>query len=546
MKPWERYAQPQAGPWQRYAAQPEPEKSIMDSAGEVVRDLAAGAVRGAGSIGATILAPIDAAARAVGIENDIIGRSDRRQAMTEALGAMGADTESAAFAVGKVGAEVAGTSGVGGVLANTAARVAPGAAAAFPGVIESLRTAGMSAGMPGAMGARVLGGAATGAAAAGLVNPGEAGQGAAIGAALPVALSAAAQTGKALAKVIRAPMQSDEVRAAVQIAKSQGLVVPPTQANPTLANRLIEGTAGKLTTAQNASAKNAKVFQRMSAKALGLPGNTPLSPEVLQAVRKTAGQAYQAVESTGQVIPDAAYSKALDDIAAPFLKAAQGFPGAKPSPVIDLVDSMRSSAFDAGSAVSMLRQLRTAADDAFRTGNTDIGRASRAAAGALEDVLERHIQGIGQPQLLSNFREARKLIAKTHTVESAMNAGTGSIDARKFARALAKGKPLEGELLDMARFASAFPKAAQTVEQMGSLPGMSPLDVAGAGVMASMTNPAAMAAVGLRPAARAIALSPFVQSKLLQQQGGMAGQMAMGRLAPLTYRAAPVIPSSDR
>ena len=60
-------------------------KTFLDSATETARDLVAGGVRGAGSIGATILAPIDAAARAVGVQNDFIGRDDRREQMDAGL-----------------------------------------------------------------------------------------------------------------------------------------------------------------------------------------------------------------------------------------------------------------------------------------------------------------------------------------------------------------------------------------------------------------------------------------------------------------------------
>lgn len=145
----------------------------------IIGDIAAGALRGAGSIGATILAPIDAAARAVGVQNDYIGRTDRRQAMDEALKTMGANPESIAFKGGKIASELAGTAGVGGALAKGAT-----ALGAAPGVINALQTAGMAG--PNML-TRVGAGATVGGAAAGLVNPEDAAMGAGIGAAVPVA-----------------------------------------------------------------------------------------------------------------------------------------------------------------------------------------------------------------------------------------------------------------------------------------------------------------------------------------------------------------------
>jgi hypothetical protein len=159
--------------------------------------LAAGALRGAGSIGASLLTPIDALVRKAGISNDYFGRTDRRESMDAVLQDMGADLESVPFKVGKIGTEVAGTLGAGGFLAKGAQ-----AAKLAPSLVSALKTGGTSAGAstpfwPGAA-AKVVGGAATGGASAALVNPTEENikQGTAYGgglAALGAAASPAAQ-----------------------------------------------------------------------------------------------------------------------------------------------------------------------------------------------------------------------------------------------------------------------------------------------------------------------------------------------------------------
>lgn len=534
----------------RQGAAPAPAPSLASQAGAVGRDVLAGAVRGAGSIGATLLAPVDAAARALGIQNDFIGRTDRRRAMTDALGTMGADTDSMAFKGGKLGAEVAGTLGVGGAISKGLLSVAPSTPS---GLLQAISTAGMRTGATPAtlagravdIGTRTLGGAVVGGASAGLVNPEDAGTGAAIGAALPGTLAIAGKAGDALGRAMRGPEQPPELAAAVKTARDAGYVIPPTQARPTLGNRILEGISGKITTAQNASAQNAGVTNRLAAESLGLPGDTKITPDVLKTVRDSAGQAYEALKQTGAVTPGAAYEKALDSIAAPFVTASKGFPNAKPSPVLDLVDSLRSPQFDASAAVEKLKQLRTAADDAFRRGDTDIARASKSAAKALEDTLEQHLQSIGQPQLLQELRDARKLIAKTYTVEKALNPASGTVDARKLAAQVAKGKPVSDELRVAADFAATFPKASQTVEGMGSLPQTSPLDWSlGALTSAGTASPLGLLTVGARPAARALTLSDAVQNRLLQPPKG-APRLSLLQLEQLGYRAAPVV-NADR
>jgi hypothetical protein len=330
----------------------------------------------------------------------------------------------------------------------------------------------------------------------------------------------------------------------VEAARKSGYVIPPTQANPTLANRVLEGFSGKITTGQNASARNQAVTNAKAATALGLPAETKITPEALSGVREQAGRAYAELGNVGVIAPGEKYAAALDKIAEPYKLTAGAFPNGKPSPVLELVDSLRSPAFASASAVEKIKQLRTAADDAFRTGNTDIARASKSAAKALEDAMEEHLVRIGEPERLQAFRDARELIAKSYSVEKALNKETGTVDARKLAALLAKGKPLTGDLKDAAGFAARFPKAAQTPEGMGSLPGTSPLDwAAGSALSIGTANPLAMLSVAARPAARAAVLSGPVQNRLIQSARGVPG--GDNALRALAYRAAPQL-ATDR
>jgi hypothetical protein len=165
-----------------------------------------GAIRGAGSIGATLLTPVDAAARALGADpNNItgIGRTDRRQAMTDATQNLGADPTSTEYKLGKLTAEGAGTAGAGGVLAGGAKMVG-----AAPEVVSALASNGLTTGTAAAPGLaaaagnlalRTGAGAVAGGTQVGLVDPGSAGTGVAIGGALPGALKVVGAAGGALA-----------------------------------------------------------------------------------------------------------------------------------------------------------------------------------------------------------------------------------------------------------------------------------------------------------------------------------------------------------
>lgn len=171
-----------------------------------------GGLSGASRIGNTLI-------RAVGLGNEDRSKSLqdwRDQNVTSMTGK-----------VADVGAQVAGTAGVGGVLGRGVAAIAPRATP----LIEALTTGGFRAGgLTGAagLGTRVLGGSATGYASAGLVDPETAGAGAMIGGALPVVAKTAGLAGQAIGAGVRKSFgeASPEVIALADRAKQLGIDVP--------------------------------------------------------------------------------------------------------------------------------------------------------------------------------------------------------------------------------------------------------------------------------------------------------------------------------
>jgi len=117
--------------------------------GGVLTDIGAGAIRGAGSIGSTLLAPADMALDAIqGKGLSLESNRARRQAIDEGLQNMvGADSESLAYRGGKLAGEIAGTAGAGGLLAKGAAT-----AGASPTVVNALASGGFKLGAPAATG----------------------------------------------------------------------------------------------------------------------------------------------------------------------------------------------------------------------------------------------------------------------------------------------------------------------------------------------------------------------------------------------------------
>lgn len=515
-----------------------------------------GALRGAASIGNTLLTPVRAAANALAPEETsvtslVTGKKQRtgvlapvanylNRMVSDANSLDAENADSNYYKGAKIGTQIAMTLPVGGAAAQAVRTVAPGFAATgiMPNLLRAVETSGASGGN---LLTRSAGGAISGGLSAGLVNPDEAGSGAVLGAITPGVLSLAGQAGSALANKLRvAPGDPQKLAAAAEAAKA-GYVIPPSDIRPQgAAMEALGGLSGKVKTAQEASSRNQGITNDLAKKALGIAPDQPLTRDALDTIRANAGKAYDAVASSGLVQPGPAYEAALDKIAAPFQKASQGFPGAKPNPIISEIDGLRSQSFDAGSAVEKIKELREAADKAYATRDKSAGKALKSAAGALEDALDEHLQKIGAPSdLLDAYRSARQTIAKSYTVQNALNNGTGDVSAPALANQLKRGKPLSGELGTIANAGEAFPKATQALKEAPKA--VSPLDWAFAAGRGNLLD---LASLGVRPLARSVVLSGPVQRAALQQPSNALIdllQSGASSASPLVYRAAPQI-----
>lgn len=322
--------------------------------------------------------------------------------------------------------------------------------------------------------------------------------------------------------------------ATLATSRDAGYVVPPSQVagQGGAVNAIAEGVGGKIKTAQAASAKNQAVTNTLARQALLLPKDTPLTPDTFKAVREAASQAgYEPLRAVGQVASDGQLFQDLSAVAQQSRGASKSFPGigAKQADQIEeVVKSLGQSHFDAGDAIDATKVLRESADAAFQSGDKGLARAYKGASDALEAQLERSLARAGQQQLLETFREARRTIAKSYTVEKAVNGTTGDVAGQKLAAQLAKGKPLEGDLKTAAQFAQAFPKSAQ---QGVAVPAYSPLDFLSGGASVATGTPWLAGAIAARPLARAAALSAPYQRALVTPSYGPG---ATARIADAT------------
>lgn len=324
-----------------------------------------------------------------------------------------------------------------------------------------------------------------------------------------------------LAQTQKAPLQQT-----LQEGIDAGLVAPPSAVNPTAFNNVRDSIGGKIATAQTASNRNALAADALARKAVGLAPDEPLTSQAMKQVRETAYRSgYEPIAQIGPMTTDKAFAQALDKVAQKYTGPANSFPGAIKSEVPDLVNAFKVQGFDAGEALQATKVLREQASDAFRAGDTAMGQAKRQIASELENQIERNLTAAGASgsSVLQNFREARKLMAKSHTVEDAIVEGSGSVNPAAFAKALNNGVPLEGDLLTLAKFANNFPKAMQPAKQVQG-PGVSKLNA----TMAAALGIGGGAALG--PLGTAAAAAPFLAPQLARSSAlSRSSQNALAR-----------------
>lgn len=300
---WEKDLDPPAK--QKKRANPESDVPKQGVMGNII----SGGLRGAGSIGATILTPYDLA---VG-NTKSIGNPERREAMDNALVSLGADPNSFAFGAGKFGAELAGTAAI--PVAKTGGLVA-----------RSAKNA-LSAG-----------------AAAGMVNPEDAGTGALIGGvATPVIAGVSGIARKA--KEFANPLMD--------------LVRPSGPEN--VLRRYITGAVGEANVPATVNAARASVAPKQGPGIFEVPGYRPTTAEAMVGVpegspiarlqdltaqtRGGPSAKFGKIAADREVLIDAA-EKTRDAIADPARKIALGVAkinGVETKSIVSQIDSLANT-----------------------------------------------------------------------------------------------------------------------------------------------------------------------------------------------------------
>lgn len=230
---------------------------------------------------------------------------------------------------------------------------------------------------------------------------------------------------KSAADVAPGNARTEQLSKVLNEGRDMGLTVPPSQANPSTVNRVLESIGGKAATQQQASAANQDIIYAAGQRHAGLQPNQAITEETLANARSVAAEPYRAVAQTS---PDAA-------------TALEMWRNANNEAKLYGIENARSGTV---ASYKAMKNARAEADMA-------LDEIERLAGSSAKDAL----------------KSARVQIAKIHTVDDAMRGS--SFNAQALANALDKNVPLSGELRTIGQFAQDFPKAVAPPQQGGSV-----------------------------------------------------------------------------
>lgn len=524
---------------------PAPSRGFMGGVGDAL----AGAVRGAGSIGATVLAPIDIARDALaGKGLSLESNRERRAAMDSALTNLGADTDSWAFKGGKLAGEIAGTAGTGGALANVAGRgvaaVAPQMLPRAQPLLAAIQSGGMTA--PGAgLLTRTAGGAITGGVSAAAVNPEETVSGVLAGGAMPGVVKGLGAVGTAIGRQFRPGGESaDLARKAMDMGAPLG-IADVAEGKFTKAVRSVLNDApltGGIGAGQNEAKQ--KWFNRAVGEVFDA-ADDKLTPQVMDAAKQKMGAEFDRIWSNNALRVD---DKLLASLSKTRANASM-LPKAERSRIVSMLDDFENQVVQAADGSMMIpgevanryqSAIRKASDSAQGFLKNDLNNLRQDVIGAFN----RSVSPDDAAALALNQRKYKAF----KTVEPLLNKGelgvagreAGDVPAALLPMAVLqsyKSNPAGSPLAELSKIGSRY-LVDRTPQTGGSLrAGIQNSAIGAALGMGALSNPLMAAAV----VPSAMGLNKMLGSPALARGLLDASGPELGGLLSFSQKAVPVL-----
>lgn len=318
-------------------------------------------------------------------------------------------------------------------------------------------------------------------------------------------------------------------------AQKEGYVVQPSKVGAGWLNNRLESIAGTIAIRQDANTRNQDTTNRLMARSVGLKPNE-LTPDNLQAIRAQAYETgYAPVDRIPRIDSTPTYRQALRDLEVKMGRPISPVNELRNPGVSALTDDLNQQYLTGKEANQLIRQLREKGTAKINSsyGSADgdktreLGSAMRKGSGLLENLIVEHLQAAGPSNVVPKLLDARREIAKTHTVESALNPANGDVNPGVLAAMYRNKKPLSGESELVGRFAAGFPMFNRPGAATPA-PGISATEAAAVPMLGALTRTATGDHAGwlagglplLRSPVRNLILSKYYQRLFAHRNGG--------------------------
>jgi hypothetical protein len=252
----------------------------------------------------------------------------------------------------------------------------------------------------------------------------------------PLAAVGGARTPKPVA-----PLTTEQQAMANAVA--QGIKVPPSQLTGGPIASSIEAILGKKAMGAQASIANKDAVVNQAKKVLGLTDAEDLTPDSFMNFRQEKGAAYQDLRNFDYKADKQFLSNINDEV-----QRLRGLTTTSPEQISTL-KAIAKTNLKGDDLVNNIVDLRDAGNSNIKSMDSAtkrLGKTQLMAAKELEDIADRVLSKSGNDTLVSNFRNARKDIARSYTLQDSFNEVTGAINAKTIGNKMAKGKIVPEEM----------------------------------------------------------------------------------------------------
>lgn len=254
---------------------------------------------------------------------------------------------------------------------------------------------------------------------------------------------------------------------AAQKANKLGIVLDPAVSNPTKTNKALAAVAGTQDLEASLSKTNMPKWNSLVKKDLGLPENSVLDKDAINAALDMHSGPAAKVREIPMLEADPAVLKKIEDlrISRPLIGGREK--AAATNQAVNEAISDIKQGYSGSEAIENIRELRHNATAVLRS--SDMGNQIEPAvmakaeahlkiANALEDLIDANVK---DPKVVSDLRAARAKQANIFDTARAIDYATGQVDPAVLAKMVSDGKKLSGVAKDIGEIASNYPGVAK-------------------------------------------------------------------------------------